>query len=174
MPITAAEYTNINEDQLRITYDSGKIWFVSVCQGSRFEQEMIDQPIIPTAFLAVPGRLDEAKAIARNIIKSEAYKANSIITASDGTYSYNITDDKTRFLGASDTGVDLADDTDTIRTLSAGEVVALKQDWESSWEANQSSMISEYAAIDAAISVAAIDALLAASAFGDFSPVYPS
>ena len=55
MPITAAEFTNINEDQLKINYDTGKIWFVSVGQGSRFEQEMIDQPIIPTEFgLVVP------------------------------------------------------------------------------------------------------------------------
>ena len=160
-----------------LIYDSGNPDHVAIDESNPYfsaipagQQLTYDGSGVPDGLEARP--LSEAKEIAKGKVRGAKSAANLSINSSDGTFTYDLTSEELVFLGASSAGIDLLDDTNTIRTLTAGAVTTLRQAWETSWELNQANLFSESAAIDSAIDVPAIEILLAGSSFGDLSPVW--
>ena len=105
------------------------------------------------------------------LLKDAVREANEVLNVSDGTYTYDLDDDKIRYLGTSDGSANLEDDTGVVRTLSAGVATTLKDNWEIAWEANQTNKVLKAGWISGAPDVAGVNTILANTPFPNLGPV---
>lgn len=174
MTVTAAEYTNIGETEIKATIAG--IEYQTIIDGNPLWQQIIDEAFPVTAFLSVAGRLDEAKLISKEKLKAAADQVKFAPILSDGAFNYEVTLERIAAIAANVadgvTNLDLEDTTNTIRSMLNADQKVLIANYKALLTQGQLDRVTEQTAVNGAISVAAIDAILAGSAFGDLSPVY--
>lgn len=175
MTITNISYTNYDETFVLVEYVSDPDLKTSTTNPIVVEWVGLGNTITP--FLDVPGRLDDAKLIASNRLMTAYHSAIDSTSASVSGNTFNINQRNFNFLLASVNAtppqtITMLDNTMTPRSLTNANQDSLVEDYRDNLQTLSSDFESDYDLIQNSGSVAAIDAVLTSSAFGNLGNVY--
>ncbi len=182
MAILTAVFANSAETIIRTTYDDGRpIQDVPDVVGNRDRAEIAEWEALPntiTPFVDVAGRVAEAQSIATDKLKDALVSATISHSETDGSNTFLMDLQTASFVLASlasttPASITLKDTSDVSQTVTTGGQQTLLDNLKASIQTDVTGSITDITAINAAVSVGEIDTALAASVFGDLSPVFP-
>ncbi len=183
MAILTAEYANSGQTIIRVTYDDGRSDADIPDTANKADRiELAEWEALPntiTPFVDVVGRLAEAQSLATVILKGAFVSAVTSHNETDGSNTFLMDVETSRFVLCSLTSttpasITLQDTSDASQTVTTGGQQTLLDNFKASVQTDVTGSITDITAINAAGDVAAVDAALAASVFGDLSPTFPT
>ena len=181
MTILTAVFSNFSETQILVTYDDGRPdTNVPNDLSNRDRQEVATWEALPntiTPFVDVAGRVAEAQSIGTQKLIDARNIALISHNETDGSNTFLMDRETSVFVFVSlnsntPASITLIDTSDASQTVTTGGQQTLLDNLKLSVQTDITGFITDITAINAAGTVAAVDAALAASVFGDLSPVF--
>lgn len=181
MAILTAVFSDFSETQIFVTYDDGRPSAgVPDLAGNRDRQEVAAWEALPntiTPFVDVAGRLTEAQSLGTQKLIDARNSALISHNETDGSNTFLMDAETSTFVFTSQNSttpasITLIDTSDASQTVTTGGQQTLLDNLKGSVQTDITGFITDITAINAAGTVAAVDVALAASVFGDLSPVF--
>lgn len=183
MSILTAVFSNFSETRISVTYDDGRPDAnIPNNLGNRDRQEVAEWEALPntiTPFVDVAGRVAEAQNLATQKLIDARNSALITHNETDGSNTFLMDAETSTFVFTSQNSttpasITLIDTSDASQTVTTGGQQTLLDNLKASVQTDITGFITDITAINASGTVAAVDAALAASVFGDLSPVFDS
>ncbi len=183
MAILTAVFANFAETTILVTYDDGRPEAsVPDVAANRDREEVTVWEALPntiTPFVDVAGKVTLAQSLATQILTDARNSASVSHSETDGSNTFLIDEETASFVFTSlnsttPSSITLIDTSDASQTVTTGGQQTLLDNLKASVQTDISGFITDITAINAAGTVAAVDAALAASVFGDLSPTFPA
>lgn len=181
MAILTAVYSNFSETQILVTYDDGRPeQNVPDNLANADRQEVAEWEALPntiTPFVSVAGKVALAQTLATEKLTDARNSTLTSHSETDGLNTFLMDRETASFVLASldsttPASITLIDTSDASQTVTTGGQQTLLDNLKASVQTDITGFITDITAINAAGTVAAVDAALAASVFGDLSPVF--